>query len=129
LVFDNLLSNALKYTPSGGAITVAAVGPAIDSVEAGREVTISVADTGPGVPAAFRSRIFDKFFRLEHQQLDDRRHPRGAGIGLYVCRQIVELHGGRIGCSVGPNNRGASIEVELPVNSVVAVPAVDAVGV
>ena len=80
-------------------------------------VIIRVTDTGPGVPAAFRTRIFDKFFRLEHQHLDDRRHPRGAGIGLYMCRQIVELHGGQIWCAAGADDRGACMTVELPVSS------------
>ena len=77
-------------------------------------VSISIADTGPGIPTAFRSRVFDKFFRLEHQQSEDRPYARGAGIGLYMCRQIVELHGGRIECSAGPTSRGACITVELP---------------
>jgi NtrC-family two-component system sensor histidine kinase KinB len=117
VVFDNLLSNALKYTLSGGTITVSS-----DSAPSGVEgspgaVRISVADTGPGVPAAYRTRIFDKFFRLEHQHLDDRRHPRGAGIGLYMCRQIVELHGGRVSCDAGTDGRGACFAVELPVAS------------
>ncbi len=80
-------------------------------------VVIRVTDTGPGVPAAFRTRIFDKFFRLEHQHLEDRHHPRGAGIGLYMCRQIVELHGGHITCAAGADDRGACMTVELPVSS------------
>ena len=69
---------------------------------------------GPGIPPAFRSRIFDKFFRLEHHQTEDRPHARGAGIGLYMCRQIVELHGGHIECAAGADDRGACITVELP---------------
>jgi NtrC-family two-component system sensor histidine kinase KinB len=130
LVFDNLLSNALKYTPSGGTIMVTAATSVRNPMRLDSEtITIRVTDTGPGVPPAFRARIFDKFFRLEHQQLDDRRHPRGVGIGLYVCRQIVELHGGRIECATGPDDRGASINLELPVRSAVAIFAPDAVGV
>ena len=74
---------------------------------AGQAVAISVTDTGPGVPAGFRTRIFDKFFRLEHQQPEDRPHPRGAGIGLYMCRQIVELHGGHIACAARPRRSRA----------------------
>jgi two-component system, NtrC family, sensor histidine kinase KinB len=115
IVFDNLLSNALKYTPNGGTITVSLALSAVQGVVGAAR--IRVADTGPGVPAAFRTRIFDKFFRLEHQQLDDRRHPRGAGIGLYMCRQIVELHGGHVSCSAGADDRGACMTVELPVSS------------
>jgi two-component system, NtrC family, sensor histidine kinase KinB len=117
IVFDNLLSNALKYTPVGGTITVTAARDAADPV-AQATLTISVMDTGPGVPPAFRERIFDKFFRLEHQQLDDRRHPRGVGIGLYMSRQIVELHGGHLSCSASADDRGACMMVELPVGAI-----------
>ena len=125
LVFDNLLSNALKYTPSGGTITMTAVA-ASDGARANvGTVAIRVTDTGPGVPTAFRARIFDKFFRLEHQLLDDRRHPRGAGIGLYMSRQIVELHGGRVLCGSGENGRGACMTVELPIGSPASVSASD----
>ena len=64
-------------------------------------LTIGIADTGPGIPAPFRPRIFDKFFRLEDHQAEGRAGARGAGIGLYMCRQIVELHGGEIACGSG----------------------------
>ena len=50
------------------------------------------------MPSAFRARIFDKFFRLEHHHTESASGARGAGIGLYMCRQIVELHGGQIAC-------------------------------
>jgi NtrC-family two-component system sensor histidine kinase KinB len=118
VVFDNILSNALKYTPSGGTITVSGASSASDAVTGKLgAVTIRVTDTGPGVPAAFRTRIFEKFFRLEHQHIDDRHHPRGAGIGLYMCRQIVELHGGHMSCTAGADDRGTCITVELPANN------------
>ena len=65
-------------------------------------MSISVGDTGPGIPAAFRSRVFDKFFRLEHHLSDTHPPARGAGIGLYMCRQIVDLHGGTIVCDSRP---------------------------
>ena len=113
-VFDNILSNALKYTPAGGAVTVESHLVLLSKSNAPERVSISIADTGPGIPTAFRSRVFDKFFRLEHQQSEGRPYARGAGIGLYMCRQIVELHGGRIECSAGPTSRGACITFELP---------------
>ena len=112
VVFDNIMSNALKYTPSGKQITVRGRRSVADGGDG--TVLISVTDTGPGVPSGFRARIFDKFFRLEHQQPDDRPHARGAGIGLYMCRQMVDLHGGRIECTAG-HTGGACITVELPV--------------
>jgi NtrC-family two-component system sensor histidine kinase KinB len=118
VVFDNLMSNAVKYTPSGGTITISAESDELQNIPGTRGlVTIRVTDTGPGIPVAFRTRIFDKFFRLEHQHIDNRRQPRGAGIGLYMCRQVVELHGGHIRCDTGPDARGASMVVELPVES------------
>ena len=100
-VFDNILSNALKYTPPGGRVTIDSVLPAPGTSGGPETIAIRITDTGPGIPTPFRSRIFDKFFRLEHHQADGRPGARGAGIGLYMCRQIVELHGGDISCSGG----------------------------
>jgi NtrC-family two-component system sensor histidine kinase KinB len=111
-VFDNILSNALKYTPPGGGIRVESrwsarmAGPDLEAV------SIAIADTGPGVPDEFRVRIFEKFFRLENHHTN-RPHPRGAGIGLFMCRQIVELHGGLIRCTARPRG-GTVITVTLP---------------
>ncbi len=116
-VFDNILSNALKYTPDGGSVTVESHRNAPRGVEGPDTVSVSVLDTGPGIPPAFRARIFDKFFRLEHHQSEVRPAARGAGIGLYMSRQIVDLHGGRISCGVGPGDRGACITVEFPVET------------
>ena len=90
-VVDNVLSNALKYTPSGGTITVTTLRSRSNGLQDPETVSTSITDTGPGVPMAFRERIFDKFFRLEHHQAEARPPARGAGIGLYMCRQIVEL--------------------------------------
>ncbi|WP_291983213.1 ATP-binding protein [Luteitalea sp.] len=115
IVFDNLLSNALKYTPRGGAIRVEATFERPSGDARVGQVAISVHDTGPGIPREYRERVFEKFFRLEHQHLDDRRTARGAGIGLYMCRQIVELHGGRIRCTTGDGEIGTRITVQLPV--------------
>jgi signal transduction histidine kinase len=112
-VFDNILSNALKYTPEGGTITVEIRHCLADGTDA-EAVSIAIVDTGSGIPGTFRSRIFDKFFRVEHQHTDLRPAARGAGIGLYMCRQIVELHGGQIACSAGPEERGTCITVTLP---------------
>ena len=112
-VFDNILSNALKYTPNGGSIVIESQRVPSQGHE-GEALSISIADTGPGIPVQFRSRIFDKFFRLEHHQTESRAGVRGAGIGLYMCRQIVELHGGQIACGSGLEQRGTRITVTLP---------------
>jgi NtrC-family two-component system sensor histidine kinase KinB len=110
-VFDNILSNALKYTPSGGSVAIEMDAGASDQPDT---VSISITDSGPGIPSAFHSRVFDKFFRLEHHHIESHSGARGAGIGLYMCRQIVELHDGMIACTAGDNGRGTRITVTLP---------------
>jgi NtrC-family two-component system sensor histidine kinase KinB len=122
-VFDNILSNALKYTPEGGIITVQALHQPPDTPDQGETLAISIVDTGPGIPPSFRSRIFDKFFRLEHHHEGRRPCPRGAGIGLYMCRQIIQLHGGEISCDAGFHERGTCITVRLPAIRIAEVPA------
>ena len=113
-VFDNIFSNALKYTPEKGCITIETEQERTRAADGRARVSVSITDTGPGVPAAFRTRIFDKFFRLEHHQTEGQPGARGAGIGLYMCRQIVELHGGEISCGTGFDERGTRITVKLP---------------
>jgi len=84
-VFGNLLSNALKYTPPGGSITLSAV--------ADEElVHFSVADTGRGIPAQYLHRIFEQFFRIPDQAKET-----GAGLGLAIVKEIAEAHGGTVG--------------------------------
>jgi NtrC-family two-component system sensor histidine kinase KinB len=112
-VFDNILSNAIKYTPNGGRITVEVRRLRSNTLTEPDLVRISITDTGPGIPPTFHSRIFDKFFRLEHHHTATRSAARGAGIGLYMSRQIVELHGGEIACGAGPDDRGTCITVTL----------------
>jgi signal transduction histidine kinase len=84
-VVINLLSNAVKFTPAG-SISIHVTGAADD-------VTVSVADTGIGIPPADRDRVFDQFAQSGDTLSDT---PRGTGLGLAICREIVERHGGRI---------------------------------
>jgi len=112
IVFSNLLANALKYTPPGGQVSVHVTFPA--NPGAGREdsVQVAVTDTGPGIPAEFRERVFEKFFRVEHQRDNGSEGVRGAGIGLYLCRQIIEAHQGKIWCEAREGG-GTTVVVQL----------------
>jgi two-component system sensor histidine kinase KdpD len=85
-VLVNLLDNAAKYTPPGSAIKVAA-----ESAQLAIEV--SVADRGPGLDEDERESVFDKFYRSSRVSSD---RGRGAGLGLAICKAIIQAHGGRI---------------------------------
>lgn len=100
-VFSNLLGNALKYTPSGGAVTVSA------GVE-NESVQFSVSDNGPGIPARYQARVFDRFFRVPGGT-----SMRGTGLGLAIAREIVEAHGGEIHVKSEPS-RGSIFSFTLP---------------
>jgi len=100
-VLGNLLSNAFKFTPEGGRITVVARG-----VEDGVEFEVS--DTGVGIPEAELPRIFDKYY-----QVGRAARRAGAGLGLAIARQIVEAHGGSISAESRPG-AGATFRVRLP---------------
>lgn len=112
VVLDNVMSNALKYTPYGGSVSIelSARGAAEGSPERRARVTIS--DSGPGIPEEFHDRVFEKFFRVEHHLPGTEAGVRGSGIGLYICRQVVELHGGVIRCE-NASPHGARFVIEL----------------
>lgn len=99
-VLDNLIHNALKFTPNGGRISVE--GRRMDNV-----VDIRVRDTGPGVKAEEISVIFDRFRQVE------KRGRRALGLGLYISRSIVESHGGRIWAESVPGE-GSTFVFTLP---------------
>ncbi len=84
-VFHNYIANALKHSPSGGTILVAT------TLLGDRSIQFSVTDEGPGIPAEFQARIFDRFFRVPGQAKS------GVGLGLSIAREIVVAHGGRVG--------------------------------
>lgn len=106
LIFDNLLSNALKFTPPGGTITVRArrVGP---------QVVIDFADTGPGIPANERERVFEAFYTGSTPQAGPLK---GSGIGLSVVVEFVAAHGGRVELGNG-EFPGAHFRIRLPLDA------------
>jgi two-component system, NtrC family, sensor histidine kinase KinB len=115
LVVTNLLTNALKYAPAGGTVTIR-VSTTKDAADRPRgSLLVTVTDTGPGIPAEFRERVFEKFFRVEHQSVPDERRIPGTGIGLYLCREIIKAHGGSIWCEPGDNAIGTRVAIRLPV--------------
>lgn len=101
-VILNLLANAFKFAPQGLVELRLSAGPA-------GEVVLQVEDSGPGVPPEEQERIFEKY----HQAATDSAKPQGAGLGLAICRQIVEHYGGRIWVE-SPPGRGARFLVTLP---------------
>ena len=101
----NLLSNALKYTPSGGSVSVKL------TVEDGA-LCIAVADSGPGIPIQEQERIFMPF----HRGPTTGRQPRGMGLGLNIARELVVAHGGQLDLRSAPG-QGSRFTIRLPLDS------------
>jgi PAS domain S-box-containing protein len=102
-VFDNLVSNAIKYAPEGGEVR-------IGGWSDGKQVTVYVADQGIGIPEEDQDHLFQRFYRVDSSL---RRKTQGAGLGLYLCRSIIEAHGGRIWLRSEPG-KGTTVFFTLP---------------
>ncbi|MBW4540536.1 MAG: histidine kinase [Myxacorys chilensis ATA2-1-KO14] len=102
-VFVNILDNAIKYTPTNGAIHVSILHRTTQKVQ------VSICDSGPGIPEDNRERIFEDHFRLQRDQAQD-----GYGIGLSLCQRIVRSHYGQIWVDSTPN-QGSCFHFTLPV--------------
>jgi NtrC-family two-component system sensor histidine kinase KinB len=113
IVFVNLLTNALKYTPQGGEVTLRLASMQNAAAGGKSKLQITVTDTGPGIPKELHERVFDKFFRVEDARPDGPKGVRGTGIGLYLCREIIEAHGGTIRCETAEGGRGTRIAITL----------------
>ena len=100
-VLSNLVGNALKFSPEGATVVVAA-----ERLPA--EVRFAVSDEGPGIPAEHRAHVFDRYWQ---QKKGDRR---GSGLGLYIAKGIVEAHGGRIW--IDTPGRGTTVRFTLPLD-------------
>jgi two-component system sensor histidine kinase KdpD len=109
-VLMNLLENALQHTPAGTPVELVA-----RMQKAG--VLIEIADRGPGIPSGLEERIFDKFTR-------GKSPGGGVGLGLSICRVIVEAHGGRIWAENRPGG-GAVFRFTLPIEGEAALPLVE----
>ena len=115
-VLNNLFSNASKYSPDWSAIRVSA---SVEDVY----VAISVSDEGRGVPAEHLSHLFRKFSRIDSEDLG--QHVGGDGLGLAICRGIVEAHGGRIRAESGGQGLGTRFTFTIPAVDEAAQPSDD----
>src|SRR5215471_6775400 len=113
LVLNNVLANALKYSPPGGVVRVT-VSRQNAGARDGSGLHCAVTDAGPGISAEFRERVFEKFFRVEHHRRVDAKERKGTGIGLYLCKHIITAHQGHIWCDAGANGVGTRLAITLP---------------
>ncbi|MDF5731038.1 MAG: histidine kinase [Rhizonema sp. PD38] len=102
-VLVNLLDNAIKYTPSGGTISISGLHRTTQKIQ------FSISDTGPGIPEENRERIFENHFRLERDEAT-----QGYGIGLCLCQRLIRAHYGQIWVDSN-SNKGALFHFTLPV--------------
>jgi two-component system sensor histidine kinase KdpD len=103
-VLENLVDNACKYSLSPSPITISAR-------LFKNQVEIAVHDCGIGIPTADLERIFDKFYRVQHQETI-----AGTGLGLSICKGIIEAHGGRIWAANNPD-QGSTFTFTLPLSA------------
>jgi signal transduction histidine kinase len=104
MALNNLVENAVKYSPRGGVISLGGAARA-------NRVRIWVRDQGIGVPAAERERIFERFHRVDSSLS---RETPGVGMGLYICKVIVEAHNGRVWVESEGSGRGSTFYIQLP---------------
>jgi two-component system, OmpR family, phosphate regulon sensor histidine kinase PhoR len=107
-VVRNLVHNAIKFTPPGGSITLAARPLGADAEDAAGRVELRVVDTGCGMAPDEATRVFERFYKADRS-----RQGEGTGLGLAIARHVVEAHGGTIRVESEPG-RGSIFIVELP---------------
>ena len=111
-VLNNLVANAIKYSPPGGLIRIGAWADEQPQYGSGRRVILYVADEGIGIPEDELPQIFESFYRIDNTL---RRNTAGAGLGLFLCKAIVEAHGGEIWAR-SEVDKGTTFFVNLPVD-------------
>ena len=100
---DNLIDNALRYTPTGGSVTV--------NTGCDRGIPyLSVEDTGPGIPANERSNVLERFYRVAGTP------GQGSGLGLAIVQEVVDRHGGTLEINDRSDSRGTCVRVSFPRN-------------
>lgn len=107
-VIQNLVDNAIRYSPQGGTILIDA-----KVIDHGKRVLMRVADSGRGIPSDERERVFEKFRQVANNKPN--RGRKGTGIGLTFCKLVLEAHGERIWVESEPPMSGASFAFTLPV--------------
>ncbi len=105
IVFDNLVDNALKYSPDKIDINVK-----LDC--SSNRLVIDFSDSGIGIPLSEKKKIFNKFYRINNRKIPN---VKGTGLGLYQVKQIIKLHGGKINLINDNHTSGAAFRIELPV--------------
>jgi signal transduction histidine kinase len=108
-VLTNLINNAIKYSPNGGVVRIGGWQDFRDHPDSVRRVVLYVADQGIGIPSEELDHIFDRFYRVDTSL---RRRTAGAGLGLYLCKAIVDAHGGQIWVRSEPS-KGTTFFVAL----------------
>jgi len=107
----NLLDNAVKYTPTGGAVTLSARLDSQPPPGSGRELVLAVADTGPGIPPDHQARIFERFYRVDTARS---RSLGGTGLGLAIVKHAAALHGARVDLESDAEGSRFSLAIPLP---------------
>jgi signal transduction histidine kinase len=102
---DNVLDNAIRYTPNAGAIQVEIAPLANDKVR------LRIADNGHGIPPELHERVFERFFRVTGTE------QQGSGLGLAIVRRVLALHGGDVALSGGLDRRGLAVDLTVPVGA------------
>ncbi|MFA5022670.1 MAG: ATP-binding protein [Candidatus Paceibacterota bacterium] len=110
MVLENLVDNAIKYTPEGGKVEIKISDERLNSAEGAIEITVT--DSGIGIPAGEADKMFQKFFRASNAI---KAEPDGSGLGLFIARDIIEKHGGAIWFENHPG-QGTAFSFTLPLH-------------